>query len=405
MRSGGWGREEKDCVACGVRGWCGPIWHFSHLCLLALPPPPFFLPFSTLALPPVSQSVYERWVPTERVVTTNLWSAELSKLAANAFLAQRISSINAISALCESTGADVSQVSRAIGMDARIGSRFLQASVGFGGSCFQKDILNLVYICETLGLAEVAEYWRGVVRMNDYQKARFVKTIVGGMFNTVRGKRIAILGFAFKKDTGDTRETPAIDVCRGLLNDGAQLSVFDPKVSHALIKSELSLSPFEWDHPHAHGASVTSAEVEKSVTCAGDAYEAALGAHALAVITEWDEFKALDFGRIFAGMQKPAFVFDGRNLLDHGESPVEGSGGCRRMRASQVPLLCASYLSSSGPPPFLHHFPQPPCEKSGSLCTPSGSRWTPSCTTARRAPTKMGRQAHGGADIDIDVTH
>ena len=176
-------------------------------------------------------SVYEHWVPKDRILCTNLWSAELSKLTANAFLAQRISSVNSISALCEATGADIQQVSKAIGTDSRIGAKFLNASVGFGGSCFQKDILNLVYICESVGLPEVARYWDSVVTMNDYQKQRFVMRIIGAMFNTIKMKKVAIYGFAFKKDTGDTRETPAIDVCRGLLADGANLCIYDPKVT------------------------------------------------------------------------------------------------------------------------------------------------------------------------------
>merc|ERR1711998_287099 len=172
--------------------------------------------------------VYRNWVPTERVLTTNLWSAELSKLTANAFLAQRISSINAISALCEATGADVDEVSHSIGVDTRIGPKFLKASVGFGGSCFQKDILNLVYLCRSFGLPEVAEYWNQVIIKNDWQKSRFAQNMVSSMFNTVSGKKIGILGFAFKKDTGDTRETPAIDVCKLLLAEKAKLAIHDP---------------------------------------------------------------------------------------------------------------------------------------------------------------------------------
>merc|ERR1719313_1721932 len=185
--------------------------------------------------------VYRRWVPDKQVLTTNLWSAELSKLTANAFLAQRISSINSISALCEVTGADVSEVAYAIGVDSRIGSKFLKASVGFGGSCFQKDILNLVYLCRSFGLPEVAEYWNQVIIMNDWQKTRFAQNMVSSMFNTVSGKKIAILGFAFKKDTGDTRETPAIDVCNKLLAERAQLSIHDPKVAREQIYADLEL--------------------------------------------------------------------------------------------------------------------------------------------------------------------
>merc|ERR1712070_1155284 len=189
--------------------------------------------------------VYRRWVPDSQVLTTNLWSAELSKLTANAFLAQRISSINSISALCEATGANVQEVSHAIGVDSRIGPKFLKASVGFGGSCFQKDILNLVYLCRSFGLPEVAAYWHQVILMNDHQKNRFAKKIVSSMFNTVSGKKIAILGFAFKKDTGDTRETPAIDVCKALLQERAQLSIFDPEVSREQITVELGQEEME----------------------------------------------------------------------------------------------------------------------------------------------------------------
>jgi len=246
-------------------------------------------------------ALYARWVPRERIITTNLWSAELSKLVANAFLAQRISSINSISALCEATGADVDEVAHAIGRDSRIGPRFLRASVGFGGSCFQKDILNLVYLCEHFGLPEVAAYWEGVVRMNDWQKGRFTRRIVTTLFNTVAGKRIAVLGFAFKKDTNDTRESPAIAVIRGLLEDNATVVVYDPRVSSEAIRRDL------------FGPDASNPRLE----VAASAEEAAAGAHALAVLTEWDEFSGLDFVRIHAGMHKPAFVFDGRNVLPH----------------------------------------------------------------------------------------
>jgi len=243
--------------------------------------------------------VYARWVPRERIITTNLWSSELSKLVANAFLAQRISSINSISALCEATGADVDEVGHAIGQDSRIGPKFLKASVGFGGSCFQKDILNLVYLCEHFGLPEVASYWESVVKMNDWQKGRFTKQIVRTLFNTVSGKRIAILGFAFKKDTNDTRESAAISVVRGLLEENATVVVYDPKVPAEEIRRDV----------------LGAGKDDPRLVIAGSAEEAADGAHALAVLTEWDEFKSLDFPKIYAGMHKPAFVFDGRNIL------------------------------------------------------------------------------------------
>ncbi|MGJ8667779.1 MAG: UDP-glucose 6-dehydrogenase [Patiriisocius sp.] len=243
--------------------------------------------------------VYAEWVPREKILTTNLWSSELSKLTANAFLAQRISSINAISALCEATGANVDEVAHAVGTDSRIGPKFLKSSVGFGGSCFQKDILNLVYLCEHFGLPEVAKYWNGVIEMNDYQKRRFGSRVISSMFNTVAGKKIAVLGFAFKKDTNDTRESAAIYVCKDLLGENAELTIYDPEVSESQIRYDLDLS----------------AE-DTSVTVCDDAYTATKDAHAILILTEWDEFKALDFQRIHDGMELPAFLFDGRNLLD-----------------------------------------------------------------------------------------
>ena len=244
--------------------------------------------------------VYAHWVPRERILTTNLWSSELSKLVANAFLAQRISSINSISALCEATDADVDEVANAIGHDSRIGPKFLKASVGFGGSCFQKDILNLVYLCESFGLPEVAAYWQSVVSINDWQKSRFATRIVKSLFNTVAGKRIAIWGFAFKKDTNDTRESAAIVICRDLLTEMAEVVVYDPKVPADQIRRDV-LGP---DGKNDRLVIVDSAE------------SAAKDAHAIAVVTEWDEFKTIDFTEVYENMPKPAFLFDGRNLLD-----------------------------------------------------------------------------------------
>jgi len=243
--------------------------------------------------------VYAAWVPSDRILTTNLWSSELSKLTANAFLAQRISSINAISALCEETGADVDEVAYAIGTDSRIGPKFLKSSVGFGGSCFQKDIFNLVYLCEHFGLPDVAAYWNGVIEMNDYQKHRFGRRVISSMFNTVSDKKIAVLGFAFKKDTNDTRESASIYVCLDLLEEQANLAIYDPKVTTEQIHRDLGIDESD---PH--------------VTICKDAYEATRDAHALLILTEWDEFKDLDYKKIYEQMQLPAFLFDGRNLLD-----------------------------------------------------------------------------------------
>lgn len=254
-------------------------------------------------------SVYANWIPRERILTTNLWSSECSKLVANAFLAQRVSSINSISALCEATGADVSEISRAVGMDDRIGKKFLQASVGFGGSCFQKDILNLVYLCETYGLTECAEYWNQVVKMNDYQKKRFSEKMVAKMFNTVTGKKISILGYAFKKDTGDVRETPSMFVVRDLYAEGAKIHVYDPQVKREDMWTEMA---------YTCGISPdTDPKLDEAVVTSPDAYSACDGSHALAILTEWDEFKTLDYERIYKSMAKPAFIFDGRNVLEH----------------------------------------------------------------------------------------
>ncbi len=257
--------------------------------------------------------VYGKWVPRDRIITTNLWSSELSKLTANAFLAQRVSSINAMSALCEATGADVDEVANAIGTDSRIGPKFLKASVGFGGSCFQKDILNLVYLCEHFGLPEVAEYWEQVVKMNEYQKRRFSTRIVKNMFNTVSDKKIAMWGFAFKKDTNDTRESAAIYVCRDLIQERANVTIYDPQVSLEKIRRDLrELMSNEQGAVSEHDENL----IMNNVSVADSAIESANGAHAVAVLTEWEEFKEVDFEAVYRSMKKPAFLFDGRNLLN-----------------------------------------------------------------------------------------
>ncbi len=257
--------------------------------------------------------VYANWVPTDKILTTNVWSSELSKLTANAFLAQRISSINAMSELCEKTGADVSEVARAIGMDSRIGSKFLKSSVGFGGSCFQKDILNLVYIAKSYGLNEVADYWEQVIIMNDHQKRRFSAKIVQTLYNTVAAKKIAFLGWAFKKDTNDTRESAAIYVADDLINEQAQIAVYDPKVSSAKVVADL-----DYLETRSHDANVAQ------VQSFSNPYEACKDAHAIAVLTEWDEFTTYNWQQIYDTMQKPAFLFDGRNLLNRTELEAIG---------------------------------------------------------------------------------
>lgn len=252
--------------------------------------------------------VYANWVNPSQIITTNLWSSELSKLVANALLAQRISSINAISAICEATGADVDEVAYACGLDSRIGPKFLKASVGFGGSCFQKDILNLVYLSESLHLPEVAAYWKQVVDINEYQKSRFTKRIISSLFNTLTGKKMALFGFAFKKDTGDTRESAAITLCQYFRHERALISVFDPKVEESQIWMDLQEA--------APGDSVET--IQKQVTIAKDPYEAAKGADAIIIATEWDMFKDtnLDYEKLYSLMNKPAFIFDGRLILD-----------------------------------------------------------------------------------------
>ena len=252
--------------------------------------------------------IYANWVPKDKILTTNVWSSELSKLTANAYLAQRVSSINALSELCEKTGADVNEVARAIGMDSRIGSKFLKASVGFGGSCFQKDILNLVYIAKSYGLNEVADYWEQVIIMNDHQKRRFAKNIISTLYNTVSGKKIAFLGWAFKKDTNDTRESAAIYVADDLLSEQANIAIFDPKVDEKQIQYDLNYLETRTNEANKNGISVFK-----------NPYETCKDAHAIAILTEWDEFKTLDWQNIYNNMLKPAFVFDGRNLLNKKE--------------------------------------------------------------------------------------
>lgn len=249
--------------------------------------------------------VYSNWVAPEKILTTNLWSSELSKLTANAFLAQRISSINSLSELCEKTGADINEVAKAIGMDSRIGPKFLKASVGFGGSCFQKDILNLVYIAKSYGLNEVADYWEQVIIMNDHQKKRFANKIVQTLYNTVSDKKIAFLGWAFKKDTNDTRESAAIYVANDLINEHAKIAVYDPKVSHKKVLNDLDYLERRTAEKNAN-----------AISSFDSPYEACKSAHAIAVLTEWDEFVHYDWQKIYDGMLKPAFVFDGRNILN-----------------------------------------------------------------------------------------
>ena len=254
-------------------------------------------------------SVYGHWVPQERILCTNLWSSELSKLTANAFLAQRISSINSIAALCEATGADVNEVAHAIGADSRIGSKFLKAGPGFGGSCFQKDILNLVYLCGHYGLHDVAAYWQSVVELNTWQQHRIAQLVVQKLFGTVTGKRIAILGFAFKADTNDTREAPAIRICQDLLEEGAQLAIYDPKVTEAQIASDLGCQPVT----SPTGSPLCGDGVWHRVTTTA---EAVAKADAVVILTEWASFADLNWQVLAGQMRKPAWLFDARSIAD-----------------------------------------------------------------------------------------
>lgn len=249
--------------------------------------------------------VYANWVPKDRILTVGLWSSELSKLAANAMLAQRISSVNALSAICEATGANIDEVAYAVGKDTRVGPKFLKASVGFGGSCFQKDILNLVYLSESLHLPEVAKYWRAVVEMNEFQKDRFSRKVVETLFNTITGKKIAILGWAFKKDTGDTRESPSISIANHFLSEKARVTIYDPQVTEEQIWLDLT------DY-----GSIPAEPIKPHVSIQKSAEEACKGAEAIVICTEWDEFKTLDWQKIYDNCPRPAFVFDGRLMLD-----------------------------------------------------------------------------------------
>ncbi len=251
-------------------------------------------------------NLYKNWIPKEKIIRTNLWSSELSKLVANAFLAQRVSSINSISAICEETGADIKQVIRAVGTDSRIGEKFIEASPGFGGSCFQKDILNLIYLCEYYKLDEVANYWQSVLNINNWQKIRISKLVVNKLFGNISGKKISILGFAFKANTNDTRNSPCIDICNDLLEEGANLSIYDPKVDEEQILNDLDFKIETNIKNNDKGNCEVCDSIEKS----------ALDSHAILVLTEWDEFKSIDWVKLYKIMKKPSWIFDTRFCID-----------------------------------------------------------------------------------------
>ena len=252
-------------------------------------------------------SIYENWIQKDKIIKTNLWSSELSKLAANAFLAQRISSINSMSAFCEVTGANINEVSNAIGTDSRIGSKFLSSGPGFGGSCFKKDILNLVYLCSFYGLDEVSNYWEQVILLNDWQQKRISHLIIQNLFGTLAEKKIGILGFSFKANTNDTRQSPAIKICKDLLEEGAELSIYDPKVSMETINLELTNTSISQDESKFSNEKITVCE---SID------EVAVNADAIVLITDWPLFKNINWDTISKLMRKPSWVFDTRNCID-----------------------------------------------------------------------------------------
>ena len=246
------------------------------------------------------ENIYKCWVEPKKIIKTNLWSSELSKLVANAFLAQRISSINSISALCETTGADISEVSKAVGMDKRIGEKFLKVGPGFGGSCFKKDISNLIYLCQHYNLLDVAKYWEQILFINNWQQKRISKIIVDKLFGTISEKKISILGFAFKANTNDTRESPSIAVCDDLLEEGAILNIYDPKVEHNKIMNILNKDGLK------HGL----------INCLSSIKEAVIDSDAIVIMTEWEEFKKIEWNEIYPLMRKPSWIFDTRRILD-----------------------------------------------------------------------------------------
>ncbi len=248
----------------------------------------------------ILENIYKFWVEPKKIIKTNLWSSELSKLVANAFLAQRISSINSISALCETTGADISEVSKAVGMDNRIGEKFLKVGPGFGGSCFKKDISNLIYLCQYYNLMDVAKYWEQILIINDWQQKRISKIIVEKLFGTISGKKICILGFAFKANTNDTRESPAISVCNDLLEEGAILNIYDPKVTKDQIKNNLNKDGLK----------------DESINSLPSIKEAVKDSDAIVIMTEWEEFKKINWTEIYPLMRKPAWIFDTRRILE-----------------------------------------------------------------------------------------
>ncbi len=256
--------------------------------------------------------IYQNWVPNEKILRTNLWSSELAKLTSNAFLAQRISSINSISAICEETGADIREVSRAIGTDSRIGSKFLNSGPGFGGSCFKKDILNIVYLSEFFGLPEVASFWESVVKLNDWQQHRISKLIVRKLFGTLSNKKIVILGFAFKANTNDTRESPAINVCKDLLEEGASLLIHDPKVSSDQIYIDLKFV----SRKSLEEKNNNSIDNEGNWNKVNDLKTAFKDADAIVLLTEWSEYKNINWREVSDNMRKPSWVFDTRSITN-----------------------------------------------------------------------------------------
>ena len=255
--------------------------------------------------------IYLNWVPKDKILHTNIWSSELSKLTANAFLAQRISSINTISALCEATGADVREVSRAIGLDSRIGSKFLNSGPGFGGSCFKKDILNLVYLAQHYGLTKIANFWESVVDINNWHQSRITQLVVKKLFGTISGKKIAILGFAFKANTNDTRESAAIQICKELIEEGANLIIYDPKVDPKQISLDLGIEQLNKNKTkeNENNTAIGTWEFSEKLNIFDSV-------NAILILTEWEEFANIEWEEVAKNMEQPAWIFDARSIVN-----------------------------------------------------------------------------------------
>jgi len=262
--------------------------------------------------------IYKKWIPKEKILVSNVWSAELSKLASNAFLAQRISSINSLSAFCEKTGANILEISKAIGADHRIGNKFLQPSAGFGGSCFQKDILNLVYLAKSYGLTEVADYWNQVIKINNYQRSRFADLIESNLEGDLVNKKITVLGWAFKKNTNDTRESSSIYVTEHLLSKGAFVNIYDPKIKSEKIIQDITLLLESLGYSKKE-----IQELNQRISIFNNCITSMQRVDAVAILTEWDEFKEFNWQNILSNEKYPKYIFDGRLIINEKKVPKQ----------------------------------------------------------------------------------